>query len=248
MAKPFHELRERLLHAGVAPRHVRRYLTELTDHLADLTAEEERAGRTLTDAESAASARLGRLDAVGDVRSRPALSTGCRLFSCLLIFVVWLEDLCAGSGYALRSPSKPNLWAWEYLFSGRQVLLYQRADSRRLGNWTRRRPAKIEGGLAHGRFGPDRMDGRHSRDSRESNRRTSRTRAYQHELLHSWTVWPSYFRAVAIRTCDFHLHRAAVSRLEITKGPFRLVVFCAVSPGQTSRMRVQLPRPSWGTA
>ncbi|TCK74124.1 hypothetical protein [Acidipila rosea] len=59
MAKPFHELRERLLRAGVAPRHVRRYLTELVDHLADLTAEENGAGRGREDAESAALLRLG---------------------------------------------------------------------------------------------------------------------------------------------------------------------------------------------
>src|SRR5438093_12523785 len=62
MAKPFHELRERLLRAGVTPRHVRRYLTELADHLADLRAEEERAGRSRADAESAALVRLGVMD------------------------------------------------------------------------------------------------------------------------------------------------------------------------------------------
>ena len=62
MAKSFHELRERLLRAGVAPRHVRRYLTELADHLADLRAEEERAGRSRADAESAALLRLGGVD------------------------------------------------------------------------------------------------------------------------------------------------------------------------------------------
>lgn len=62
MAKPFIELRERLLRAGVAPRHVRRYVAELTDHLADLTAEEERAGRIRADAESAALVRLGGID------------------------------------------------------------------------------------------------------------------------------------------------------------------------------------------
>jgi len=56
MAKPFHELRERLL------RHVRRYLTELSDHLADLRTEEERAGRSRADAESAAFVRLGGID------------------------------------------------------------------------------------------------------------------------------------------------------------------------------------------
>ena len=62
MAKPFDELRERLLRAGVAPRHVRRYLTELADHLADLRAEEARARGSRADAESAALARLGRMD------------------------------------------------------------------------------------------------------------------------------------------------------------------------------------------
>jgi hypothetical protein len=72
MAQPQHEvrahefrtdeLRERLLRAGVAPRHVRRYLAELRDHLADLTAEEERAGHSRAEAESAALLRLGGMD------------------------------------------------------------------------------------------------------------------------------------------------------------------------------------------
>ena len=62
MAKLFSELRERLLRAGVAPRHVRRYLAELADHLADLRAEEEAAGHSRADAESAALVRLGGTD------------------------------------------------------------------------------------------------------------------------------------------------------------------------------------------
>jgi hypothetical protein len=62
VTKSFHELRERLLRAGVAARHVRRYLTELADHLADLRAEEERAGRSRADAEAAALVRLGGMD------------------------------------------------------------------------------------------------------------------------------------------------------------------------------------------
>ncbi|MBB5317491.1 hypothetical protein [Tunturibacter empetritectus] len=62
MATPFYELRERLLQAGVAPRYVTRYLRELADHLADLTAEEERAGRSPTEAKSAALLRLGATD------------------------------------------------------------------------------------------------------------------------------------------------------------------------------------------
>lgn len=56
------ELRERLLQGGVATRHVRRYLSELADHFADLKAEEARAGRNLADAESAALTRLGSMD------------------------------------------------------------------------------------------------------------------------------------------------------------------------------------------
>src|SRR5947199_7540964 len=62
MAKQFNELGERLLRAGVTTRHVRRYLTELAEHLADLRAEEERAGRSRADAESAALVRLGVMD------------------------------------------------------------------------------------------------------------------------------------------------------------------------------------------
>jgi threonine/homoserine/homoserine lactone efflux protein len=62
MPKQFHELRERLLNAGVAPRHVQRYLKELADHLADLRAEEVRAGRGRAEAESAELGRLGSID------------------------------------------------------------------------------------------------------------------------------------------------------------------------------------------
>jgi hypothetical protein len=62
MAKWLLELRERLLRAGVAPRHVRRYLTELREHWMDLTAEEEMAGRNRVEAETLALARLGRMD------------------------------------------------------------------------------------------------------------------------------------------------------------------------------------------
>lgn len=62
MPKPFDDLRERLLRAGIAPRHVRRYLRELTDHFKDLRAEELSAGRSTEDAESAALTRLGTVD------------------------------------------------------------------------------------------------------------------------------------------------------------------------------------------
>jgi hypothetical protein len=62
MPSRFYELQERLLRAGIAPRHVRRYLAELSDHLADLTAEQQRAGLSPAAAQSAALLRLGSTD------------------------------------------------------------------------------------------------------------------------------------------------------------------------------------------
>jgi hypothetical protein len=74
MPKLLSELRERLLRAGVAPRHVRRYLAELTDHLSDLVAEEKRAGRSPSDAEAAALTRLGSIDGLAKAMlDQPAL-------------------------------------------------------------------------------------------------------------------------------------------------------------------------------
>jgi len=46
----FEALRETLLIAGIAPRHVRRYLRELDDHLADLTEAQRAAGHGNEDA------------------------------------------------------------------------------------------------------------------------------------------------------------------------------------------------------
>ena len=66
MLQPFKELRERLLRGGVAPRHVRRYLRELTDHFADLVATEERAGHTRAEAETLSLARLGTVDTLAE--------------------------------------------------------------------------------------------------------------------------------------------------------------------------------------
>lgn len=58
-APPFADLEDRLLRAGVAPRHVRRYLRELTEHLADLTEAQRAAGYDGEDAALRARALLG---------------------------------------------------------------------------------------------------------------------------------------------------------------------------------------------
>src|SRR5665213_2397469 len=91
MPKPLfeNELRERLLRAGVAPRHVRRYLTELTDHFADLKAEEERAGRNPADAESAALIRLGSMDELAQAMTEP------RQFRAWAVRAPWAVFGCA---------------------------------------------------------------------------------------------------------------------------------------------------------
>jgi hypothetical protein len=60
MVFPFERLRDRLLTAGVSPRHVRRYMAELSDHIADLEAEARNAGHP-SPRESALE-KLGRPD------------------------------------------------------------------------------------------------------------------------------------------------------------------------------------------
>jgi hypothetical protein len=55
----FDDLREKLLLGGIAPRHVRRYLKELNEHLEDLTREQREAGYGGEDAALRARARLG---------------------------------------------------------------------------------------------------------------------------------------------------------------------------------------------
>lgn len=75
MSQPrFDQLRERLLHAGIAPRHVRRYVDELRDHFDDLVREETAAGAAPALALSRARARLGSDDALAQVMlARPGV-------------------------------------------------------------------------------------------------------------------------------------------------------------------------------
>ena len=56
---PFDAVAETLLKGGVAPRHVRRYVRELDEHLDDLTAQQRAAGYDSDDAWLRARARLG---------------------------------------------------------------------------------------------------------------------------------------------------------------------------------------------
>jgi hypothetical protein len=56
---PFDAVAETLLKGGIAPRHVRRYVHELDEHLDDLTAQQRAGGYDREDAASRARARLG---------------------------------------------------------------------------------------------------------------------------------------------------------------------------------------------
>jgi len=56
---PFEVLAETLLKAGIAPRHVRRYVRELDEHLDDLTAQQRASGYDGEDAVLRARAQLG---------------------------------------------------------------------------------------------------------------------------------------------------------------------------------------------
>jgi hypothetical protein len=70
----FERLRERLLRAGVAPRHVRRYIGELRDHYDDILREELTADANRAAAERAAWVRLGDEEQLAhSVLSRPEL-------------------------------------------------------------------------------------------------------------------------------------------------------------------------------
>jgi hypothetical protein len=70
----FDRLCERLLRAGIAPRHVRRYARELGDHFDDLVAEEMAGGAARELAQTEARSRLGNDDALADAMlSRPEL-------------------------------------------------------------------------------------------------------------------------------------------------------------------------------
>jgi hypothetical protein len=62
MSKLLRDLRERLLRAGIAPRHVRRYLRELSDHFSDAAADLMRDGHSRPESEATALARLGTVD------------------------------------------------------------------------------------------------------------------------------------------------------------------------------------------
>jgi hypothetical protein len=66
MSAPFEALEETLLRGGIAPRHVKRYLRELDEHLSDITEAKAAAGQAAPTATTSARAAIGREEDLAD--------------------------------------------------------------------------------------------------------------------------------------------------------------------------------------
>jgi hypothetical protein len=133
-SRPFESLSERLLRAGVAHRHVRRYMRELHDHYEDAFREELAKGLDRPLAEQAAWARLGNEEELArSVLAQPALrSTAARfpvlVFGAAPVFI-WFGSL-ALSLFALsvfvETDEPARLPSWVLGSSYALFLLYVR--------------------------------------------------------------------------------------------------------------------------
>lgn len=106
-APDFSGLEDRLLRGGIAPRHVKRYLRELSEHLADLTQAQREAGFDQADAAARARAALGPDAELADamLKQRDFRSFSARFpwavfllappFALLLGFLLWAVAMIA---------------------------------------------------------------------------------------------------------------------------------------------------------
>lgn len=135
MSAPFEALEDRLLRGGIAPRHVKRYLRELDEHLSDITEAQATAGHDAPTAAARARARaaLGSDDELADAMLKqryfrslsarfpwlvfgisPVLALPLAALSCILVLV------------ALKEFSAPDLFpalAEMVLFTGNFILV-----------------------------------------------------------------------------------------------------------------------------
>ncbi len=116
MPRRFEDVQERLLRAGVAPRHVRRYARELSEHLDDLIAMQKARGYDGEDADLRAHALLGTDDELTDamLASRQFRSLSARapwlVFGVAPLFVI--TGLLVGVGFTM-------IGLWHFGFAGR---------------------------------------------------------------------------------------------------------------------------------
>ncbi|MBL8628127.1 MAG: hypothetical protein JNM81_00760 [Rhodospirillaceae bacterium] len=96
---PFETLTETLLRGGIAPRHVRRYISELRDHYDDLLSAARSAGVQPPEAERAALARIGAPDELTQAMlDRDDLKSWAARYPALMFGVVPTLMLAAGVG------------------------------------------------------------------------------------------------------------------------------------------------------
>ena len=101
MSAPFEALEDRLLRGGVAPRHVKRYLRELDEHLSDIADAQTAAGHDAPTAAAQARAALGPDDELADamLKQRDFRSLSAR-FPWLVFGVLPSADPGAGRAMA----------------------------------------------------------------------------------------------------------------------------------------------------
>src|SRR3569833_1513413 len=98
---PFDAVAETLLKGGVAPRHARRYVRELDEHLDDLTAQQRASGYDGEDAASRARARLGNdAELAQAMLERPGMKSWPARLP-WLVFILLPPILAAAGGLAL---------------------------------------------------------------------------------------------------------------------------------------------------
>ena len=121
----FPRLRERLLDAGVAPRHARRTVQELRDHYADLYRDLLAEGRGESAARDEAARQLGQLDAIAHIiEARPELRrwtlrhprAGRVLLPVACVLMLPVSPLIAGVNYA------PQIARWGMIVSASAVI------------------------------------------------------------------------------------------------------------------------------
>ena len=129
MHSEFDALREKLLREGVAPRNVRRYLTELREHLADLTARERAEGHDARESAIRARAALGDDDTLGRAMlARP----GARSLSARAPWAVFglLPPLVAMAAIVIAAAL---MFAMDWLFD--TVQIHQHLAGHTTGFW-----------------------------------------------------------------------------------------------------------------
>ncbi|MBB2969869.1 permease prefix domain 1-containing protein [Mesorhizobium sp. RMAD-H1] len=123
MSPLFDPLRERLLRAGIAPRYVHRYVTELKEHLEDLTDALMEEGASRSEAEARAYARLGDEDDLAqammgrnDLRSWSARAPWATLVLAPLTLAIGVAAcallLIGAREYGVGPGSHPDIPAW----------------------------------------------------------------------------------------------------------------------------------------